>query len=419
MMTKSQKGKQIAKNSEIKFNGQSWIVPSQNGNGEYQVNLQLQTCTCLDFDKNKNKCKHQFAVEDKIWGDVKLLESSNKMKAIRQTPRKKRNWAGYDKAQTKERKRFLELLYELCQLIPEPPKEGRGRKPIPLSDILFSIFLKIYERNSSRRTISYINEAILGGYIKTEPHYNSICNYLRKDWLTEILTDLVTISSLPLKSIETSFSVDSSGFSSSAKEKWYDVKYGNNENWHTWQKAHIICGNLTKVVVAVDITAAYGNDSPHFVGLVEKTSRNFKVKEVLADAAYSSKENLEFAVDKQKANVYIPFKSNAIERKDSEIWNKLLRFYQFNQTEFHEKYKYRSNVETAFSAIKLKFDENLRCLSETGQINELLAKIVCHNLSVLVRSTYELGIELESWQDSIQKRENQLPNQTQLKQLNP
>jgi hypothetical protein len=55
MLTKTQKGKQIAKNSEIRFDGQGWLVPSQIGNGEYQVNLQDQTCTCLDLRKiNQN-----------------------------------------------------------------------------------------------------------------------------------------------------------------------------------------------------------------------------------------------------------------------------------------------------------------------------------------------------------------------------
>ena len=268
------------------------------------------------------------------------------------------------------------------------------------------VLLKIYERNCSRRTMGYLSDAVARGLISRQPHFNSICNYLRKDWMTDVLTDLVTASSLPLKAIETSFSVDSSGFGSSTKERWYDVKYGNAEDWHKWMKAHIICGNLTKIVVGVIISPAYANDSPFFVSLVDDASKNFKIKEVLADAAYSSKENLEFVVDDKKSKVYIPFKINAKERKDSEIWNKLLHFYSFNQTEFHEKYKYRSNVETSFSALKMKFGENLRCINEQGQINELLAKLICYNLTVLVRSTYELNINLEEWQEFARKNTN-------------
>jgi hypothetical protein len=32
---------------------------------------------------------------------------------------------------------------------------------------------------------------------------------------------------------------------------------------------------------------------------------------------------------------------------------------------------------------------------DTAQINELLCKALCHNLCVLIQSTYELGIEPE------------------------
>lgn len=223
--------------------------------------------------------------------------------------------------------------------------------------------------------------------------------------MTDVLTDLVAASSLPLKAIETSFSVDSSGFGTSAKEKWYDVKYGNAEDWHNWLKVHLICGNLTKIVVAVIITPAYAHDAPFLIELVDEASKNFQLKEVLAEAAYSSKENLEFVAEKKKAQVYIPFKSNAMERKDSPVWNKLLHFYSFHQSEFHERYKFRGNVETGFSAIKAKFGDNLRCINEQGQINELLAKIICHNLTVLVRSIYELEIDLEKWQEFARKPE--------------
>lgn len=172
-----------------------------------------------------------------------------------------------------------------------------------------------------------------------------------------------------------------------------------------WQfrKVHLICGNLTKIVVGVIITPAYANDSPFLINLVGEAAKNFKVDEVLADAAYSSKENLEFVTEKPKAKVYIPFKSNSKQRKDSEIRNKLLHYFSFHQTEFHEKYKYRGNVETSFSATKTKFGKNLRCITEQSQINELLAKIICHNLSVLIRSFYELGIDLDEFQPFVKK----------------
>ena len=43
--------------------------------------------------------------------------------------------------------------------------------------------------------------------------------------------------------------------------------------------------------------------------------------------------------------------------------------------------------------IKAKFGGKLWSKSETGQTNEALLKVICHNIVVLVQSIYELGIE--------------------------
>ena len=52
-----------------------------------------------------------------------------------------------------------------------------------------------------------------------------------------------------------------------------------------------------------------------------------------------------------------------------------------------------SNIETAYSMIKGKFGSALRSKSDTGQINEALCKVLCHNLCVLVQAMHELGIK--------------------------
>lgn len=247
-----------------------------------------------------------------------------------------------------------------------------------------------------RDSINYLDEAILNGYISKKPHFNSLCNYLRKDWMTDVLSELLTISSLPLAAIETSFSVDSTGFGINEKKRWFDVKYGNVEDWRGWTKAHVICGNTTKIIISAIITPAYKHDSPFFIPLVEKAAKFFRLEEVMADAAYSSKQNLEF-VNAQNAQPFIAFKNNAVFGTESDVWNKILHFYSFHHDEFHERYRHRSNVETAFSAIKENFGERLRSRDERGQANELIIKLICHNLCVLVRSMFELKINIDLW----------------------
>ena len=71
----------------------------------------------------------------------------------------------------------------------------------------------------------------------------------------------------------------------------------------------------------------------------------------------------------------------------------MYHYFTYNRQEFLKHYHQRSNVETAYSMIKAKFGDSLRSKSDVGQINEALAKVLCHNLCVLMQAMHELGIE--------------------------
>lgn len=47
--------------------------------------------------------------------------------------------------------------------------------------------------------------------------------------------------------------------------------------------------------------------------------------------------------------------------------------------------------------IKGKFGERLRAKSATGQVNEVLCKVLAHNVCCLIQSIYELGVEPTFW----------------------
>ena len=60
--------------------------------------------------------------------------------------------------------------------------------------------------------------------------------------------------------------------------------------------------------------------------------------------------------------------------------------------EWDRHYRKRSNVETAFSMVKTKFGDAVRSKTETGQTNEILLKMLCHNLCVLVGVMHRVGL---------------------------
>ena len=75
-------------------------------------------------------------------------------------------------------------------------------------------------------------------------------------------------------------------------------------------------------------------------------------------------------------------------------------YYEFERERFLAHYHKRSNIESTNFMIKSKFGGKLVSKSETGQINEALLKVLCHNIVVLVQSIYELDIEPVFWPTS-------------------
>jgi transposase len=65
--------------------------------------------------------------------------------------------------------------------------------------------------------------------------------------------------------------------------------------------------------------------------------------------------------------------------------------------QFLAHYHKRSNSESAFSAVKRKFGASVRAKTPAAQINEVLLKVLCHNLCVLVHAIHELRIDPSFW----------------------
>lgn len=315
------------------------------------------------------------------------------------------NWSEYTAAQTNEKSKFLELLFALCSLI-EEPQQHMGRPRIPTSDRIFAMVFKVYSTVSGRRFMSDLQDAKRRGFISMMPNFVSLTRYLESEDVTALLKELIIESSLPLKSVESDFAVDSSGFSTGLYQKWVDAKWGKTRMLYgakeqsvskkDWVKVHIMCGCLTNVITSVEVTHAHAGDSPQFTPLVEQTSQNFTMNSVCADKAYSSSKNLQLVLVKG-AQPYIAFRSNATasNRRSTSVWKRMFHLYQYNQEWFMQHYHRRSNVETTFSMIKRKFGERLRSKHKTAQTNEVLCKILCHNLSCLIHSMYELGVDVD------------------------
>jgi len=377
----------------------TWIVPSQSSAKTYTVDPDPESphCDCPDFEARRLRCKHIYAVEIILQRKV-TVSNDGQTQTVTETVTVKQkytqDWQSYNAAQQTEKSHFLGLLYQLCSKV-EEPIQSMGRPRLPLSDMLFAVTYRTYTMMSARRFTSDMRDALAKGYVSKAPSFNSVFHYLQMESLTPYLKQLISESSLPLQSIEEDFAIDSSGFSTNNYVRWFDVKYGNNEDWHDWLKMHLMCGVKTHIVTSVEMSGATANDSPYYKPLVEQTAKaGFKMQEVSADKAYISMNNLK-ATEDHGAVPYIPFKSNAQADRGTDVWSRMFYFYNFKRAQFLAHYHKRSNVETTFSMIKGKFGERLKSKTTTAQVNEALCKVLCHNLCVVIQSMYELNITPE------------------------
>ncbi len=397
MDTRKVKGEQIAKTVQIQKQGlDKWIVPSQATSAKYTVNRMKEgfRCTCPDYqNRGGEACKHIYAVEIKVlrWYD----NEGNSGATITIKKSYPQMWHEYTESQLNEGRLFKVLLKDLVQNVEEPARIGAGRPSVPRSEALFCAIDKVYSMQSSRRAYSRYKDAESKEQIGKAPSYNVINITLNDVEITPILRELLHITALPLKSVETKFSPDSTGFRTTKFNEYCKEKHDTKKK-HKFIKCHAITGNSTNIVVDAIINES-GGDSPQFIPLVNETDRlGFDMQEVSADKGYSSIDNYN-AVQKVGGTAYIPFKSNTTALSNTgnraRLWRKMFHYFQLNNEDFLAHYHNRSNVETTFWAIKAKFGDCLKNKNIVSQTNEVLCKLIAYNITVLISAMYELKIE--------------------------
>jgi transposase len=401
---REQRGLEIAATKKLRQKGDLWLVPSSTGLGIYIVDPTVYgpaSCTCPDYELRQAPCKHVYAVEYTIRRETTTKDGT----VTTETVTYRQEWSAYNAAQTNEKAHVAALLRDLCAIV-DNPVQKRGRPRLPLSDSLFCATMKVYSGMSARRTTSDLRDFAAIGLIDKVPHYNSVLNALENPDLTPFLKAMIEESAAPLAALETDFAADSSGFSTSVYARWFNAKYGREMAYNFWLKAHVMIGTRTNIITGVEVTDNRTHDSTLLPALLDTSAKRFVMKRVSADKGYLADSNVQ-AIGAHGAEPFIAPKKNTTfsppsdaSRKKSELWNKMLGYYQYRKNDFLRHYHKRSNVETTFHMIKAKFGGRIRSKTGTAMVNELLCKVLCHNLCVLVQSIYELGIEAKFWQKS-------------------
>ena len=274
------------------------------------------------------------------------------------------NWSAYNQAQTKEKFMSLKILHEAVESIGiKTYGKSRGRPPFELKDMIKCCCIKVFNGFSARRTIPELEIAHILRYISKKPHFNSIINYMNNPYITSFLKEIITKLSIPLAPYEKRFAIDATGFSTFNRDKWVKVRLQHVRH-RDYKKLNAFCGVYTNIITSAKVTNGKEADSPHFRELLHNIAKDFKIKEVSADAGYLSRDNAE-AVEEIGAKPFImPKKNTTTKRGGLSAWGRMIRLFQQNESKFRI------------------------------QENEILCKVICHNISVLVSAVFELGLDL-------------------------
>lgn len=392
-LTRQEKGQMIAEKFRIRRTDNGYEVPSQSNSGKYLVKIMYDNkeCNCPDYETRRCKCKHIFAVEYILKEEI----DNEGNKTITQTIKKTygQNWKTYNISQQQEKEKLIELLADITSRIQQPAYTF-GRPNSNLGDAIFSMVFKVYSTFSGRRFATDMSWALEKGYIESKTPYNTMFDYFKKPELTPILAQMVRLTSMPLRTIETKFNTDSTGFGTSNFQRWYSFKHGKEISSRRWVKCHFVNGAKSNIITSVKITAENEADCPQLAGMAKETAESFNMEELSGDKAYLSRDNFEL-IDGLGGTFYVPFKSNSKPSGNGMIWKQMYYYFMLKNEEYLKHYHLRSNAETTVNMVKAKFGDSVRSKLWPSQVNEVLCKIICHNICCVIMEMNNLGIKAD------------------------
>ncbi len=306
-------------------------------------------------------------------------------KEVVETPKQDRQWTEYNLYQTQERILAYKIINDVVNYLQLQNKPINGRPSVEINDMIKSLLVKSYNNISARRLNSELIMFKGLGYIDKVYHFNTILKYLGDPEINYILETIMKELAVPMKELEKYFAIDATGFSTLDKKQWKEIRLDFKVH-KDYRKLHMICGVKTNVIVSAYVTEGTCNDSPYFKPLLEDTTKRFKIEEISADAGYLSRDNCDSAKSIGASPYIMPKKNVTARAKGSFAWREMVLMWQNNLSKFNEHYHKRSNAESTFSMIKRKFGNTLRGHCDTTKENEIMCKVCCHNISVLVEA---------------------------------
>jgi transposase len=306
------------------------------------------------------------------------------------------DWPAYNAAKSSEDPLFKQLLLELALASQPPLKPSVGRTGYLCWEKVLSMAVKEYYKSDLRKAESILKSLAQAKVIPRVPNFRSIHNFYNDEELTPVLERLILVAALPLAAIEHTGAIDATGFSTHRYKSWNEHKWGKAAGKErVWVKLHAWAGTTTNVFVGAKITPGNVGDAPMFQEVVGNQPLYFKMADFVADKAYLSREIFKF-LDELNLTPFIPFKKNSLGLpRGCWLWRRMYTLFRERPEVYMREYHRRSNIETCFHMLKARFGDHLATKNFVANQNEILTRILCHNLCVLIQEAYERGVKID------------------------
>lgn len=295
-----------------------------------------------------------------------------------------------------EKSDFLKILGEFIGTINFSDYEGNhieGRPRFNLEDLIIALLVMSYHSWSYRRCMSDLVRMKQDGLLGSIPRRATMNKYMNKKVITKILEKLIQISALPFCDTEDTFMMDSTQFfdrilfGGSKCDSLRKKRSVKTPSLSKTRKLHITVAKRSKIICCAKTSLGTVHDHVMSRELIEIPLKNgFRMKVLLADSAYNSRENFCLCQD-EGIKAFLDFKkSHRIKRSHSQLRRNQFILYHNNQEEWHEAYRFRVIVEMIFGAIKKKGRNHLRSRRPVSKDNEMLLKALWYNLCILSKT---------------------------------
>jgi len=78
-------------------------------------------------------------------------------------------------------------------------------------------------------------------------------------------------------------------------------------------------------------------------------------------------------------------------------WAEMYHYFNFRKVEISTALPQGQQRRIHVLHDEREFGDSIRSKTDTAMVNEVLCKVLCHNLVVLIHEMYELGVDLVFW----------------------